>query len=159
MTTFCMILRTNRTLGKIKVKDNQDDFKFEEGLYFIQREKVFLNKVGWIRKKIRPTLLYMEGVSQPLYLDNLKIKEYYEDVPILDEKGKPIKNEDGTFKTENKLVKKLEDIFIDARAIHNMVAKKILSVLSASDDMEIKDYVILILLIVSIVLIIISMFV
>lgn len=158
MSTFCMILRNNRTLGKKKVKDEKDDFIFEGGTYFIKKEKVFLNKVGWIRKKIRPTLLYIEGVADPLYLDNMKIKEYEEDVLISDEKGNTI-IENGKPKTERKIVKRLEDIFIDARAIHNMTAKKILSVLSSGEDFGTKEILMFILLIVAITLIVISMFV
>ena len=146
MTTQCLILRTNRTMARKNVKDSSDDFIFEEGTYFIRKEKVFLWKTS-IRGKIKPTLLYIEGISDPLYLDNLKLKEHIENIPLLDEKNNPILDEKGKQKFTKKIIKKLEDIFIDSRAIHNMTDKKLLIDLSAQPSISSMDIITLILLI------------
>lgn len=159
MATRCIILRNNRTLGRKKIKDSDDDFIFEDGTYFVRRERVIIDKSS-IRGTPRPTLIYVEGISDPIYLDNFKFKEYYEDVPVKDKNGnifinvatkKPI--------THKTLSKTLSDIFIDARAIHHMTDKKILSVLSASEDIGTKDIIILVLLLVGIIIGIIGVFV
>ena len=155
MVTYCNILRTNRTMGHIKVKDKEDDSKFEGGLYFIRKEKVYLDKKG-IRGKIRPTLLYVEGIADPVYLDNFKIKEYEELVEEIGKDGKPIKDAFGTVKKVKKIVHKLEDIFIDARAIHNMTDKKILSELSAQPSITKPEIALLVLAIITIALVIVS---
>lgn len=135
MTTYCNIIRTNRTMGHKKVKDKCDDFKFEGGLYFVRREKIFLDKKRKLIGKIKPTLLYLEGVSDPLYIDNLSIKEYYDEIPILDNNNNvlldPVTKRPLTKKQKSH---KLEDIFIDSRAIHNLTDKKILDVLSATPE-------------------------
>ena len=146
MTTQCLILRTNRTMARKNVKDSSDDFIFEEGTYFIRKEKVFLWKTS-IRGKIKPTLLYIEGISDPLYLDNLKLKEHIENIPLLDEKNNPILDEKGKQKFTKKIIKTLEDIFIDSRAIHNMTDKKLLIDLSAQPSISSMDIITLILLI------------
>jgi hypothetical protein len=159
MSTQCFILRTNRTMGRKYVKDKDDTFDFEGGTYFIEKEKVFIWKLN-IRNKIRPTLLYIEGVSQALYLDNIKIKEYLEDVVITDKQNKIVFKEDGkTPKTEKKRVKHITDIFIDARSIHNMTDKKILTDLSAQPDIKASEIIIIILLVVSICLIVANFFI
>jgi hypothetical protein len=159
MTTYCNILRNNKTMGKLKIKDNKDDFIFEGGTYFVQKEKVFLDKTS-VRGKIKPTLLYIEGVAQALYLDNVKLKEYYADVKILDNKTKkPILDENGKPKTELKKLYTVEDIFIDARAIHNMTDKKILVDLSAQEEFSTTSKVLIILMIVVLIFSIINIFV
>jgi hypothetical protein len=183
MTTYIDVLRTNRTIGHKKIKDKADGFKFEGGYYYVLKDKVFLaTKKTLFGKKIIPKLLYMEGVSLPLYLDNFKIKEYeedmpvldekthtpiYEDVPVmvydttdhkfkqkLDEKGKPVTEK--KIKTKKVKVKKLEDIFIDARAIHNMTNDKILADLSAEPTVKNTELLIIFLIIVGCILSIIT---
>lgn len=151
MTTYAIILRNNRTLGRKKLSDKSDDFIFEDGLYFIKREKIIIDKSS-IRGKIKPTIFYAEGVAEPIYFDNFKIKEYKEYVHILDDKGKQILDENKKPKLVLKIVKRIEDIFIDARAIHNLTDRKILSVLSAQKDIETKDLIIMILSIIGIVI-------
>jgi hypothetical protein len=152
MSTQIFILRTNRTMTRRKIPDSADDFDFEKGTYFVHKDKVFLWKVG-LRGKIRPTLLYIEGIADPLYLDNLQIKEYFENLPVIDdktkkqaidEKGKPL------FKRTQ--VRKITDIFIDARAIHNMVDDKILRVLSAQSDITGTEILLIALVIVGIII-------
>lgn len=151
MATKCLILRTNRTMSIKMVKDKCDDFDFEGGTYFIRKHKVFLWKSKGLRGKITPTLMYVEGIADPLYLDNMKFKQYKELVPLLDENKKPIIDEKtGEPKTVLKSVRKLEDIFIDARAIHNMTDDKILIDLSAQEEVKTTEIIILILLVVSI---------
>lgn len=159
MVTHAIILRTNRTLGRRRIRNNKDDFIFEDGTYFIKKEKVIIDKTS-IRGKLKPTLIYVEGVAEPLYLDNLKFKEYIEDVPVLDSKNKPIMDEiksyDGKIilkpRTEKKVIKKLEDIFIDSRAIHNMTDKKILVDLSTESDMTGSQILLIVLSIITIVI-------
>jgi hypothetical protein len=160
MTTYANILRTNRTMAHKKIKDKEDDFKFEGGLYYIRKEKVFLDKSS-IRGKIKPTLMYIEGIADPLYLDNLKIKEYYENVPVLDEKTKKpiLDHTTGKPKIINKMVKHVEDIFIDARAIHNMTDKRILAQLSAQPTITSTDIILIALVIVVIALSVIHFFI
>jgi hypothetical protein len=140
-------------MTKRVIKDSADDFDFEKGLYFVHREKVFLWKTA-IRGKIRPTLLYIEGISDPLYLDNLRIKEYFEFVPLLDEKTNKIIIDEKTNKPKllKKSVKKIEDIFIDSRAIHNMTDKKILDVLSAQADITGTEIILIVLMVVCIII-------
>jgi hypothetical protein len=160
MTTYANILRTNRTMAHKKIKDKEDDFKFEGGLYYIRREKIFLDKSS-IRGKVRSTLLYIEGIADPLYLDNLKIKEYSENVPVIDEKTKKqaIDTTTGKPKFIYKVVKRIEDIFIDARAIHNMTDKRILAQLSAQPTITSTDIILIILIIVVIALSVIHFFI
>lgn len=166
MPTTCMILRTNRTMTQKKVKDKEDDFKFEGGLYYVRREKVFLFKTA-IRGKIKPTLLYIEGVSDPLYLDNLKLKVYTEKIPLFDEKTKkPLldKNDKQLYKMDGKnfvmrMVRTIEDIFIDARAIHNLTDKKILAVLSAQASVTAPEIILIVLVIIGICIGIVSLFI
>lgn len=159
MVTHAIILRTNRTIGRKRIPDKKDDFIYEDGTYFIRKEKVIIDKTS-VRGKLKPTLLYVEGISDPLYLDNMKFKEYIEDVPVLDQKGKPIIEEvrsyDGKIsyrnKTEKKVIKKLEDIFIDARAIHNMTDKKILQDLSTESDVTISQIVVIVITLITMVI-------
>lgn len=159
MSTYCLILRNNRTMGRMKVKDKADDFDFEGGLYFIRREKVFLWKTS-IRGKIRPTLLYIEGIADPLYLDNLSIKEYTKMVPELDKDKKPILDEKtGQPKLIKKVVRELQDIFIDARAIHNLTDRKILAVLSAQASITPTEIILMVLVVIGIIIGIVSIFI
>ena len=153
MATTCLMLRTNRTMKKKRVRNKCDDFLFEGGLYYVKREKVFLWPKG-IFGTMHPHLLFLEGVAEPLYIDNFKFKEYYEDVPMIDPVTKKPKIDPVTKKPfmERKLLKGLQDIFIDARAIHDMTDRKILSVLSASDELTLKDKLLTIGLIIVIVL-------
>lgn len=175
MSTTALILRTNRTLTKRVVPDKEDDFSFEGGTYFIHKDKVFLWKN--LRGKIRPTLLYMEGIAEPLYLDNLKIKQYFKLLPVIDPKtkkpvcidkdNKPILNPDGSYKVDESghptliktPVKELQDIFIDSRSIHNMTDRKILHELSATDPIGITDIILMILVIVGIVIGVVNIFI
>jgi hypothetical protein len=140
-------------MGKEKVKDKCDNFNFEGGLYFIQREKVFMTYN--LRGKIKPSLLFIEGISTPIFIDNIKITEHIE--YEIDDKTKKFKLDKDNKKIQ--LKKQLCDIFIDARAIHNMTDKKILDVLSATDDISTKDIVIIILIVVILIISVIQFFI
>lgn len=144
MATECIIIRNNKTVGKKNVKNKADEFKFENGLYFVEREKVFYHKN-------RPMLIYAEGISQAINFDNFKIMEYYEEIPVTDEHNNILIDQQ-TKKPITKTVKTnhITDTFIDSRAIHNLTDKKVLSVLTAKEEIAIRDIIIVILIAISI---------
>lgn len=156
MTTICLMLRSNRTMKRKRIKDKADDFKFEGGLYFVKREKVFLWSKGLSGKQV-PHLLYLEGVSEPIYIDNFRFKTYTKLMPMLDKNNRPILDEKGKPLMQEKEYTTMSDIFIDSRAIHNMTDKKILDVLSATDEFSKRDWLFTIFFIAIIVLNIINL--
>lgn len=98
----CIMVRKNKTLKYKKVKDKYDDFVFEDGTYYIRKDKILLKKKVF-SFNYRSYLLFIEGISEPITFDNIEKKD----------------KEDNT-------------VLIDARSIHKITSDKILSVLSSS---------------------------
>jgi len=111
---LCYILRKTGTLKIKKVKDKLDSFTFEQGKYFILKDRMFLLKklIGY-----RPTLFYKEGISEPLKLEN-----------IVKQKIKVVNEETG----EETYIED-ETVLINAKNIHDLTSSEMLSVLSSQN--------------------------
>jgi len=132
---LCIMIRKNKTIKYKRINDKYDSFEFEGGRYYIRKDKILLKHKPLSRTYIS-TLIYIEGISEPLSLKNIEKKAEYD--------------KDGN------LIKDDETILIDAKSIHNITSEKILSVLS-SEKMSTKDKFILISVWFAIILIIASM--
>lgn len=132
----CWILRTNGTIKRIRISDKKDSFDFEDGKYFVI-EKHIINK-KFLHFFYKPMLIYIEGFSEPLGLNNIVKKK----------REVQVKNkESGKMET-----KEIEDdtILIDAFSIHNLADRENLSVLTDTSMTKV-DMIVLFMLFICIV--------
>lgn len=131
----CYILRKTGTLKTKRVKDKKDDFVFENGTYYLKKDRIYL-RPKLIRGYV-PFLFYIEGISEPISFTNIEKRKIQkldaEGQPEYDKDNEPVMIEDTT-------------VLISAKNIHDMTSKKMLSVLS-TDQMSKLDKILIILLI------------
>ena len=133
MALLCIIMRSNRTLKLKKVGLRKDSFNFEDGVYFINSDRVCLKKNFLFGHK--PVLLYKEGISQPLGFNDI-IKKQKEQT---DKDGKVIKDKKG-----NAVMIDDETILIDARSLHKLASEHILGFLTRSSTKKLLMAIIII---------------
>lgn len=75
----CIILKKNDTIKYKKVNDKFEEFIYNEGTYYIKRDKIKLKKGI---KFYKPYLLYVEGISEPLSFNNIQKDEDDETILI-----------------------------------------------------------------------------
>ena len=115
----CLIIRTNRSLKRYKINEKADSFVFEGGTYYVRSDRVLLEKKLFTFK---PILLYKEGIPEPLALDNIK---------------KILNVETG---------EEDETVLIDAKSIHNLTSRELLSVLTKTSFSRIELFIMVMLI-------------
>lgn len=121
---YCYILRKSKTLKIVKKKDEINSFTFERGKYYLNEDKIFLRKRGILIKRYVPCLFYIEGISEPLALNNIQKRK----VPKVDETGQIETDKDG-----NTIMVDDETVLINAFNIHDMTSSDMLSVLTSTN--------------------------
>lgn len=123
------MMRTNRTFKVVKVGLKKDNFTFEDGIYYINSDRIFLMK-RWFRYK--PILIFKEGVSQPIGFYDIIKRKVMKMVKVIDEDtGKPKTDKEGN---EIEIEKEIEDdtVLIDARTLHKLASEFVLGFLTKS---------------------------
>lgn len=115
----CLIIRTNRSLKRYKINEKADSFNFEGGTYYVRSDRVMLEKKIF---GFKPILLYKEGIPEPLALENIK---------------KVTNSETG---------EEDETVLIDAKSIHNLTSRELLSVLTKTSFSRIEMFIIVMLI-------------
>ena len=118
----CYILRKSGTLKIQKIKDRENSFTFENGKYFILKDRMFLKKV--FLKGYVASLFYIEGISEPLKLDNIQKQK----IPQIDDNGNNVLDDNGKIKMVDD-----ETVLISAKNIHDLTSAEMLSVLTGGN--------------------------
>lgn len=128
MPLLCLIMRSNRTIKIKKIGLRKDSFNFEDGVYFVNADRVLLKK-GFPFGH-RPMLIYKEGISQPLgFNDIMKRKRKIKD----EETGKTSEIEDDT-------------VLIDARSLHKLASEHVLGFLTKSSTRKLITAVLIVVI-------------